>query len=178
MNRRSFLATLGAATVATVALAAEKPVANDKVLLVSSDPSGLTLKDSIVEHLRATGYTVVDLGTKKDGETVPYYEAATRACKAIQRGEASRAILFCGTGMGVAITANHFKGIRASVVESVDSTQACRTINNAKVLCMGNRYWGDRQKANEAVDAFLSTPFAESNNFLREAAQKVEELRD
>ena len=178
MNRRSFLVTIGAAAAATVAVAAETPADNSKVLLVSSDPSGLPLKDSIVEHLRETGYTVVDLGTKKGGETVPYYEAAARACKAIQRGEATRAILFCGTGMGVSITANHFKGIRASVVESVESTKACRTINNANILCMGNRYWGDRKKANEAVDAFLSTPFAENNDFLREAAKKVEELRD
>ena len=101
------------------------------------------------------------------------------ARKALQRGEAKRAFLFCGTGMGMSLIANRFKGVRAAAVESVFAAKMCRTINDANVLCMGQMIWGDMM-AVAAADAFLDTKFTEGLEglapFLHEAAKKVEAI--
>ena len=157
----------------------EEPKMNtDKPILIAADPFAKTLKDAIVAHLNEKGYKVVDLGTPDD---LPYYEGAVAACRAIQSGKAERAILLCGTGMGMSVIANRFKGIVASVVESVFAAKMCRAINNANVLCLGSMIWGDWM-ANEAVDAFLNTQFTEGleplADYLRDAEKKVSAIRD
>ncbi|MCL2119230.1 MAG: RpiB/LacA/LacB family sugar-phosphate isomerase [Planctomycetaceae bacterium] len=150
----------------------------DKPILIAADPFAKTLKDAIVAHLNEKGYKVVDLGTPDD---LPYYEGAVAACRAIQSGKAERAILLCGTGMGMSVIANRFKGIVASVVESVFAAKMCRAINNANILCLGSMIWGDWM-ANEAVDAFLNTQFTEGleplADYLRDAEKKVSAIRD
>ena len=157
----------------------EEPKMNtDKPILIAADPFAKTLKDAIVAHLNEKGYKVVDLGTPDD---LPYYEGAVAACRAIQSGKAERAILLCGTGMGMSVIANRFKGIVASVVESVFAAKMCRAINNANILCLGSMIWGDWM-ANEAVDAFLNTQFTEGleplADYLRDAEKKVSAIRD
>ena len=96
-------------------------------------------------------------------------------------GEAKRAFLFCGTGMGMSMIANRFKGVRAAVVESVFAAKMCRAINDANVLCMGQMIWGDMM-AEAAADAFLDTKFTEGleplAKFLEDARTKVEAIRD
>jgi len=98
----------------------------------------------------------------------------------MQAGQAERAILFCGTGMGMSIVANRFKGVTASVVESVYAARMCRSINNANVLCLGQMIWGS-DMAKAAVDLFLSTRFTEGlepiAGFLHDALNKVEAIR-
>jgi ribose 5-phosphate isomerase B len=83
--------------------------------------------------------------------------------------------------MGVAVIANRFKGIVASVVESVFAAKMCRAINNANVLCLGSMIWGDWM-AKEAVDAFLNTQFTDGleplADYLRDAEKKVSAIRD
>jgi len=159
---------------------AKKTVAeNAKKVLVAADPFAVTLKDAVVAHLKEKGYEVTDLGSTK-GSDQPYFDCAASVCKAMQAGQADRAILFCGTGMGMSIVANHFKGITASVVESVFAARMCRAINNANVLCLGQMIWGEWM-AKEAVDVFLNTGFTQGMDqfagFLREACGKVEALR-
>ena len=150
----------------------------DHPVLIAADPFAKTLKDAIVAHLNEKGYTVIDLGTPDD---LPYHEGAVAACRAIQSGKADRAILLCGTGMGMSVIANRFKGIVASVVESVFAARMCRAINNANVLCLGSMIWGDWM-ANEAVDAFLNTQFTEGleplADYLRDAEERVRAIRD
>jgi ribose 5-phosphate isomerase B len=98
----------------------------------------------------------------------------------LQEGKAERAILLCGTGMGMAVIANRFKGVVASVVESVYAAGMCRTINNANALCLGSMIWGEWM-AQEAVDVFLSRKFTEGlpqfADFLKDAEKKVEAIR-
>jgi len=150
-----------------------------KKIIVAADPFAVTLKDAIAEHLKSKGYEVVDMGANKAKE-MPYFESATEVCKALQAGKAERAILFCGTGMGMSIVANRFKGVTASVVESVFAAKMCRAINNANVLCLGQMIWGEWM-AKEAVDVFLNTGFTQGleplAGFLREACGKVESIR-
>ncbi len=190
-TRRTFLAQAGAVGTALAGAAAltakaenqtteaKKTMADNKKILVAADPYAVSLKDAIVAHLKGKGFEVTDFSSNQ-GKACPYYEGAVAACKALQAGEAGRAILFCGTGMGMSIVANHFKGVTASVVESVYAAKMCRAINNANVLCLGQMIWGtDMAKA--AVDVFLDTRFTEGlegiSGFLHEACGKVEAIR-
>jgi len=189
-TRRTFMVQAGVAGAALAGAAALKAQAQQteaktamdnpvKKIIVAADPFAVTLKDAVVEHLKSKGYEVTDMGATKAKE-VPYFECAVDVCKALQAGKAERAILFCGTGMGMSIVANRFKGVTASVVESVFAAKMCRAINNANVLCLGQMIWGEWM-AKEAVDVFLKTAFTEGldqvSGFLREACGKVEAIR-
>ena len=147
-------------------------------IIIAADPFALTLKKSVVACLKEKGHEVIDLGATEE-KTIPYYESCVTACRALQAGQGERAILLCGTGMGMAVIANRFQGITAAVVESVFAARMCRSINNANVLCLGSMIWGDWM-AQEAVEAFLSTNLTDGlsqfADFLREAHQKVEAI--
>jgi ribose 5-phosphate isomerase B len=178
-------AVLAGAAAATAQAETQKAEAktsmenNVKRVIVAADPFAVTLKDAIVAHLKGKGYEVTDMGsTKEKGQ--PYFECGAEACKALQAGKAERAILLCGTGMGMSIVANRFKGVTAGVVESVFAARMCRAINNANVLCLGQMIWGEWM-AKEAVDVFLTTGFTQGMDqfagFLHEACGKVEAIR-
>lgn len=158
---------------------AKKERVDAKKILVAADPFAVTLKDAVVEHLKSKGYSVTDLGSTKD-KPQPYFDCGAAVGKAMQAGQAERAFLFCGTGMGMAIVANRFKGVTAAVVESVFAAKMSRAINNANVLCLGQMIWGEWM-AKEAVDVFLQTRFTEGldqfASFLHEACIKVDAIR-
>ncbi len=190
ISRRAFVvrasvvgAVLADSTVMAADLAAQsteenKPMDN-KNIIVAADPFAMTLKDAISEHLKGKGYAVTDMGAVKGKET-PYFDSAQEVCKALQAGKAAHAILFCGTGMGMAIVANRFKGVTAAVVESVFAAKMARVINNANVLCLGQMIWGEWM-AKEAVDVFLNTKFTQGleplAGFLQDACKKVDAIR-
>ena len=144
-------------------------------VVIAGDPFVLSFKDSLVAHLKGKGHEVVDVDN-----ALPYYESAQVACNMLQNGTADRAILICGTGMGMSVIANRFKGVVASVVESVYAAGMCRTINNANALCLGAMIWGEMMAA-EAVDVFLARQFTEGleglADYLRETEVKVEAIR-
>jgi len=148
-------------------------------IVVAADPFAVGLKDAIVAHLKGKGVEVSDVGATA-AQAVPYYDGAVAASKVLQSGGAEKAILFCGTGMGMSIVANRFKGVTAAVVESVFAAKMCRAINNANALCLGQMIWGEWM-AKEAVDVFLKTEFTEGLDgfacFLKEAVQKVDVIR-
>lgn len=152
-----------------------------ETIIVAADPFALALEKAVVSHLHERGFEVKDLGADAARPDKPYYESAVDVCRALQRGEASRAFLFCGTGMGMSMIANRFAGVRAAVVESVWAAKMCRTINDANVCCMGQMVWGEGM-ARAAADAFLDTAFTEGleplADFLRDAREKVAAIRD
>ena len=144
-------------------------------IVVAADPFALDLKDSVVKHLTEAGHKVTDVGATKDKE-LAYYDGAPAACKLIQAGKADRGILFCGTGMGMSIVANKFKGVTASCVESVYAAKMARSINDSNVLTMGAMFiapW----KGNAMVDAWMNTKHTEGlegfADFLKQACKKV-----
>lgn len=130
-----------------------------KKIVVGADLMGVALKNVIKEHLLGKGYEVVDLGVDRPENPVAYPEIAAKVARAVQKGVADRAIVFCATGMGVAITANKFKGIYCGLVESEFTAEKCRAINNCNVLSMGGWIISE-YRAKKAVDDFLSTEFA------------------
>lgn len=145
-------------------------------IVVGSDPWGFELKATVKSHLAAQGHEVIDVGGQTPDDECPYWETAAAAAKVIQEGQAERGILFCGTGMGMAIVANKFKGIVAAVVESDVTAGLCRAINNANVLTLGGLLATPFQAA-KAVDAFLATEhtqgFEAYADFLKKACAEV-----
>ena len=147
-------------------------------VIIAADPFALSLKKAVVGHLQQAGHEIIDLGSTEQ-TSLPYFECGVTASRALQAGMGDRAILMCGTGMGMSIVANRFKGVTAAVVESVFAARMCRAINNANALCLGSMIWGDWM-AKEAVDAFLSTNLADGlpqfADFLKDADKKVQAI--
>ena len=131
----------------------------EKVIL-GADAFGLNLKKIIKEHIIKKGFEVIDIGMHDDGKEIPYYKVAVLAAGKIQSGEANRAILFCGTGMGVSIVANKFKGVYASVIESEFTGKMAKVINNSNVLTLGGMIFSE-YKAKMAVDQWLESQHTE-----------------
>jgi ribose 5-phosphate isomerase B len=132
-----------------------------KRILMGSDKSGYALKEYVKSDLISTGkYEIEDCGTIDIDSPIPFFNVAPIAAKKIQKGEFDRAILFCGTGMGMAIVCNKFKGVYAAVVESVYAAEKCRAINDANVLTMGAWIVGEMM-ASAIAKKFLETEFTE-----------------
>ncbi len=153
-----------------------------KKLVIGSDKSGFLLKEAIKKHLTEQGYEIEDCGTLDMEEPKPYFQVAPIVARKVQSGEYERAILVCGTGMGMAIVANKFKGIYAAVVENTYAAEKCRAINNANILTLGGWITGEFVGC-EIADRFLNTDFTQNlepwrQEFLRNADQKVKELEE
>jgi len=153
----------------------------DKIIL-GADPYGMDLKNAIKEHLEKKGYQIIDIGTSDKDKPVDYYKVSEIAAKKIQADEASKAVLFCGTGMGVAIVANKFKGIHASVVESEFTAKLCKAINRSNVLTMGQMIVPE-YRAKIAVDNWLETEHTEGfdedlASFLKASLEEIKEIED
>jgi ribose 5-phosphate isomerase B len=132
-------------------------VSNKMRIVAGSDHAGLALKTHLVERLRGQGQEVEDLGTFGSA-SVDYPDFALAVARAVADGRADRGLLVCGTGQGVAMTANRVAGVRAAVVADTFSAKATRAHNDANVLCLGQRVVGPGL-AEDIVDLFLATPF-------------------
>ena len=130
----------------------------DKKLVVGADFSGYKLKNAVCDHLRSKGWEIEDLGVK--GENDNGYEnmfqrVGIRVGTKIAEGEYERALLFCGTGMGIHIAASKCPHVHAAVVESVPAALRCITGNNCNVLAMGGHYIS-YQAGIEIAEAYLN----------------------
>ncbi|MBC7363401.1 MAG: ribose 5-phosphate isomerase B [Candidatus Aminicenantes bacterium] len=107
-------------------------------LALASDHAGYELKKQIMAYLKSAGVEFVDFGCGP-GESVDYVDYGAEATRRVVSGEFDRAILFCGTGIGMSVVANKFPGIIAAVCWDEYTATASRTHNNANVLCLGGR---------------------------------------
>lgn len=135
------------------------------MLALGSDQGGFELKQEIIKHLKERGIEFKDFGSY-DEKSVDYPEYAKKVCKAILAGECDRGILICGTGIGISITANKFKGIRAALCTDCFMAEATRLHNDANVLALGGRVVG-AGLALKIVDTFLDTPFSNEERHIR-----------
>ena len=133
-------------------------------LAIGADPFAYGLKKAVAQHLENRGVEVVDMDSYAE---TPYYEVAEKAAREISAGNADGAVLFCGTGAGMAIVANKICGVRAVCVESVFAAKKAKAINDANAITMGAMIVGEAL-ACEMVDAWLDTKFAEGFEQLRE----------
>jgi ribose 5-phosphate isomerase B len=122
-------------------------------------------KPEIARYLQSLGHEVVDCGTNSP-DSVDYPDFAKSVCENILSGNAERGILICGTGLGIAIGANRFKGIRAAPVCSSDAAVLSRTHNNANVLCLGRRLLS-LDECQKLVNVWLNTQFSEGERHVR-----------
>ncbi|MDF2614575.1 MAG: Ribose 5-phosphate isomerase RpiB [Clostridia bacterium] len=129
----------------------------NKQILVAADVAGYELKDAVVAHLEKNGWEVTDIGVKdKEGKGVEiFHRMAIRAASMVSEGEFDRALLFCGTGMGVHLAANKVPRCQAAVVESVPAALRAITGNGVNIMCMGG-YYVSHQMGIEIADAFLN----------------------
>ncbi|MCL2631115.1 MAG: ribose 5-phosphate isomerase B [Firmicutes bacterium] len=131
----------------------------DKIIALGADHGGYELKESIKEMLSALqGFKVLDLGTFGT-ESVDYPEYAFKTADAVLSGKAFLGILFCGTGVGISITANKVRGIRCAKVNTVFEAQMAKEHNNANIIALGGRVT-PKELAKEIVLAFLNAEFA------------------
>ncbi len=179
MKRRTFIQA--GLSVAAMAVSIPRIATSEEqkmTIVLAADPFALELKDAVKDHLEKKGYTVQDVGAAKDKE-IPYYDSAPVAAKMLQSGKAQRAILFCGTGAGMCIVANKFKGVNAVCVESVFSAKMARAINDSNVITLGAMIVAPWM-ANAMVDAWLETKHTEGlesfAGFLKDACAKVNAL--
>lgn len=132
--------------------------AMSKTLLMASDHGGLALKETLKAEAVAAGWQVVDLGTDSP-ESVDYPVYAQKLCMTLLAGEGAFGVLICGTGIGMSLAANRFKGIRAALCHDVTTARLARQHNNANVLCLGGRILGP-EVAKDCLTVFLVTEFA------------------
>ena len=113
-----------------------------KPIALAADHGGFELKEAVKAHLKELGLEYIDFGTHST-DSVDYPDMAVPACDAVVSGECSKALLFCGTGVGISMAANKIKGIRACCCSDSFSCEYTRRHNDANALCMGGRVVGE-----------------------------------
>lgn len=141
-------------------------------IFVGSDHAGFELKSQVMTHLAKQGYDAEDIGAKNFDPEDDYPEVAYLAVTKVLGSDdhAPRAILLCGSGQGIAIAANRFSGIRASVVWDEHEARETREDNDSNVLCLPARVLREDQ-ANNIVDTWLKTEFSNAPRHKRRIAK-------
>lgn len=125
--------------------------------VIGNDHGGLDLEEVVKDELERLGHEVYHVGAY-DSESVDYSDYAKKACTEVIEGRADFAILICGTGLGMSISANKIQGIRAACVSEAYSARMSRAHNNANTLCMGARVIGS-ETCRMIVNEFVNTEF-------------------
>lgn len=126
-------------------------------IAVGSDHAGFELKRRVAPLLADAGHEIVDVGTDSE-ESTDYPRYAAEAARMVSEGEAERAVLVCGSGVGVSIVANKVEGVRAVNAHDPEEAELSRRHNDANVLALGGRRLEDGD-AVKIVEAFLGTEF-------------------
>ncbi|MCB1214616.1 MAG: ribose 5-phosphate isomerase B [Deltaproteobacteria bacterium] len=126
-------------------------------IALAADHGGWNLKAAIQNYLQKTSHQVVDLGIDQE-ERVDYPDFAAKVARQVSQGRVDLGILVCGTGIGMAITANKFKGVRAAVVTDLYTARMSKEHNNANVIALGGRVLKEDQ-ALEIVKTWLEAKF-------------------
>ena len=141
-------------------------------IFIGSDHGGYNLKEKIKEVFSQIGYEFEDMGANSL-ESCDYPVYAKKVCEKVLETE-GRGILVCGTGIGMSIAANKFKGIRASHCTDTFSARMTREHNNSNVLCLGERITG-QDLALDIVKIWLETPFSNGERHIHRL-ELIEEL--
>lgn len=127
-------------------------------IAVAGDHAGYPLKQVILEELQEGGHEVIDLGTHDPEQPDDYPDFARLACETVRSGGAQRAVVVCGSGVGVTVAANKFPGIRAGLCHDHYSAHQGVEHDDMNVLCLGARIIG-QEAAREIVQAFIGAAY-------------------
>jgi ribose 5-phosphate isomerase B len=144
-------------------------------ILIGSDHIGYLLKENLKEYLVESGYEVVDLGCTDADTPVDYPDVAVELAERIAAGETDRGILICGTGIGMAITANKVPGVRAACCHDPYSAERARKSNDAQVITMGAQIVAPTL-ARLLIDHWLASEFAGGRSVPK--VDKIKKLDD
>jgi ribose 5-phosphate isomerase B len=146
-------------------------------IYLGADHNGFAMKEKVFAYLAKQGYDVEDEGDKvlNPDDDFPQF-AQMAALKVIgETTEDPRAILLCGGGQGMAMAANRFRGIRASVIWDKYEARMTRNDNDSNILCLPSRVFEDDEKTwKEIIDTWLTTPFADAVRYKRRNMQMDE----
>lgn len=145
-------------------------------ILIASDHGGFALKQDILKFLTENKIPYEDLGCFS-ADSVDYPDYAAALAKQVSDGKANKGILLCGTGVGMAITANKFKGVRAAAITDTATAKLAREHNDLNVLALGGRVL-QPSVAREIVRVFLETPFEGGRHAVRVEKIKNYEQRN
>lgn len=140
-------------------------------IAIGCDEAGLQLKETIKEFIKQKGLEIDDYGVYNT-DPVLYPDIAFKVAEAVQNNKSDRGILICGTGIGMSISANKVKGIRAAVCHDLLSTERARKSNDAQIMCLGARIIAP-ELALMYVDIWLDCEFSGGNS-----APKVDRIKD
>jgi ribose 5-phosphate isomerase B len=126
-------------------------------IAIGSDHAGWELKEAVAPSLEAAGHELIDVGTDSP-ESVDYPDPAAAAARLVGAGDAERAVLVCGSGVGVAIVANKVEGVRAVNAHDPEEAEMSRRHNDANVLTLAGRRL-DADAASPILASFLATEF-------------------
>ena len=142
-------------------------------IVIGCDNAAVPMKDMLVDFLRSKGITVENMGCDSADDPTFYPSVAKKVCEAIiASGYTKKGILVCGTGIGMCMTANKFKGIRAAVCHDNFSAERSVLSNNGNVLCMGERVIG-HELAKKITGEWISLTFQDGPS-----TPKVQEIID
>lgn len=142
-------------------------------IAVGCDHGGFALKQAVIEEMKKLGHIVVDCGARSFDPADDYPDFARAVGAAIQRGDAERGIVICGSGVGASVAATKMRGIRAAVCHDTYSAHQGVEHDNMNVLCLGARVVGD-ELAKELVRAFVSAKFSGEERHLRRLNKLLE----
>ena len=137
-------------------------------IYIGADHNSFDFKQQITTVLRDSGYEVVDDGDQKlnPADDFPQFAGRVVASLLADNDQDSRGILICGSGQGMAMAANRFKNIRASLCWNLEEARSARNDDDSNVLCLSSRYL-TLEETEPIVMAWLSTPFAGAGRFKR-----------
>lgn len=133
---------------------------------VGADHAGLSLREVVISTIEAAGHEPIYLGAHEYDAEDDYPDCTAPVAAAVQSGDADRGVMLCGSGIGAAMTANKFRGVRASVCHDTYSAAQGVVHDDMNVLCIGGRVVGDAI-APELVNAFLSANMGKEERFHR-----------
>lgn len=144
-------------------------------IVLGADHGGLVLKESVKKAVLEAGFDYEDLGTFTEA-SVDYPDYAEKVARHLLAGKADRGILLCGTGIGISIAANKFKGIRCAHVTDIFSAQMCVEHNNANIMAMGGRITAP-DTAYELTKTYLASTFEGGERHVARIA-KIAEIEE
>ncbi len=133
---------------------------------IGADHAGYDMKQQLIELVKKLGHTVHDVGTFEPGKPDDYPDYATLVADDIRSGNAERGILVCGSGVGVSVAANKYKGIRAGLCHDHYSAHQGVEHDDMNVLVLGSRIIGPMM-AEDAAEAFLGATFSGEERHVR-----------
>lgn len=139
----------------------------DRPIPIASDHAGFALKEHLKKVLDKLGVPYQDLGTTS-AESVDYPDFAKKVAEAVSSGQSDRGLLVCGSGQGMAMTANRYPGVRAAVAIDEEMAQLSREHNDANILTLGGRLT-EPDQAERIVKVWLETPFSGGRHATRVA---------